>query len=256
MIRRLRVPFAGLILALQPLLAHAEVSVQVDRQGNVKSVHYLTGKSWRGKVIWGQVRARVPLETMLNPMGDTYGDLAPTLATHPITGQPWVVWPKNEGNQKRIMISTWNGKRWTVPARVAVPDPMGYDQLEPRLVFDASGTPYLVFTEAAPNGRVLFTTLVNGVWTPPLLLSDPAVDSRQPTTAIQGSELLLAYGTPAGKVSLSLEASRLVDSAINLMDSPIPPGSQSDPGDQDLPGGQGGRGGPGEPGENPFLQVQ
>lgn len=257
MIRRLRVPFAGLILVLQPLLAHAELSVQVDRQGNVKSVHYLTGRSARGKVIWGQVRARVPIEAMLNPLGDTYGDLAPTLATHPLTGYPWVVWPKNEGNQKRIMVSTWNGRRWTVPARVAIPDPMGYDQLDPRLVFDEAGIPYLVFAEAAPKGRVLFSTLVSGVWTPPLLLSDPAVDSRQPTTAIQGSELMLAYGTPTGRVSLALEASRLVDTAISLMDSPIPPGSQSGPGDQGLPGDPGGRGGPGGPGnEDPFLQVQ
>jgi len=257
MIRRLGVAFAGLILVLQPPLARAEVSVQVDRQGNVKSVHYLTGKSGRGKVIWGQVRARVPLEAMLNPLGDTFGDLPPTLATHPRTGRPWVAWPKNEGNQKRIMVSAWNGKRWSVPVRVAVPDPMGYDQLSPGLVFDAAGVPYLVFSEAAPKGRVLFTTLVRGVWTPPLLLSDPAVDSRQPTAAIQGSDLRLVYSTPTGQVSLALDASRLVDGAISLMDSPIPPGSQSGPGDSDAPGGSnppGGAGGAGD--QDPFLQVQ
>lgn len=257
MIRRWKIPIAGLILLLQPLLAHAEVSVLLDRQGNVRRVLFLTGKSRRGPVIWGQVRARVPLEAMLNPLGDTYGDLAPTLAIDPITGRPWVAWPKNEGNQKRIMVSVWDGRRWTAPARVALPDPMGYDQLSPSLVFDPAGVPYLVYEEAAPKGRVLFTTLARGSWTPPLLLSSPQVDSSQPTAAIQGSDLMLAYRTPTGPVSLALDASRLVDSAVSLMDSPIPPGSQSGPGDSDLPGGPGGRGGPGGPGdEEPFLQVQ
>jgi hypothetical protein len=59
-------------------------------------------------------------------------------------------------------------------------------------------------------------------------------------------------------VSLSLEAARLIDSAVNLMDSPIPPGSQSGSGDSGLPGGSGPPGGgQGEPGGgDTFLQVQ
>lgn len=253
---RLTVPLTGLVLLLQPLVARAEVSVQLDRQGQVKRVIYLTGHSRQGAVIWGQVRARVPLERMLNPLGDTYGDLAPTIATHPVTGNPWVVWPRNEGNQKRLMLSIWEGQRWSVPVQVAVPDLMGYDQLEPRLVFDAAGAPYLVYAEKAPKGRVLFTTLARGAWTPPLLLSRPQVDSSQPATAMQGSDLMLAYHTPAGQVSMALEASRLVDTAINLMDSPIPPGAQPGPDDPYFPGnsGSGSRGGSGN--EDPFLQMK
>jgi hypothetical protein len=197
----------------------------------------------------------VPLEAMLNPLGDTYGDLAPTIATHPMTGNPWVVWPRNEGNQKRLMLSAWEGQRWSVPVRVAIPDLMGYDQLEPRLLFDAAGVPYLVYAEKSPKGRVLFTTLARGAWTPPLLLSRPQEDSRQPSTALQGGDLMLAYRTPAGTVSMTLEASRLVDSALGLMDSPIPPGAQPGPDDPGFPGGSGpGSRGPGS--DDPFLQMK
>jgi hypothetical protein len=256
---RLMVPLAGFVLLLQPLPARAEVSVQLDRQGNVKRVVYLTGHSRKGAVIWSQVRARVPLEAMLNPLGDTYGDLAPTIATHPVTGNPWVVWPRNEGNQKRLMLSMWDGQRWTTPVRVATPDLMGYDQLEPKLVFDAAGAPYLVYAEKAPKGRVLFTTLARGAWTPPLLLSRPQEDSSEPATAMQGSDLMLAYQTPAGRVNLALDASRLVDGALSLMDSPIPPGAQPGPDDPGVPGGAGpgGRGGPAEPRkDDPILQMK
>ena len=255
MIRRLRVPLAGLILVLQPLLAHAEVSVQLDRQGNVKRVHILTAGSRRGSGIWSQVRPRVPLEHMLNPLGDTFGDLAPTIAMHPLTGTPWAVWPRNEGNQKRLMVSVWDGQRWTAPQTVAQADPMGYDQLTPHLVFDAEGRPYLVYGEKSPKSRVLFTTLVEGRWSPPLLLSDPRIDSSHPNAAIQEGDYRLLYRTPTGTSSLSIETSRLVDGAISLMDSPIPPGAQPGPGGSGFPGGSGG-GGSGTGDRDPFLQVE
>jgi hypothetical protein len=256
MSRRLKVSLAGLILMAHPLVALAEVSVQLDRQGKVRRVHVLTGSSRRGTVVWGQVRARVPLEAMLNPLGDTYGDLAPTVATDPLTGNPWAVWPRNVGNQKRIVLSIWDGKRWTAPVPVAVADPMGYDQVNPGILFDAAGVPFLVYSELSPKGRVLFTTVAREAWTPPLLLSSPQVDSREPVAAMDGENLKLGYRTPTGQVSVSFEAGRLIDSALSLMDSPIPPGSQSGPGDPQLPGGSksGGQGGPGD--EDPFLQIE
>jgi hypothetical protein len=67
---------------------------------------------------------------------------------------------------------------------------------------------------------------------------------------------MLAYHTPTGRVSMALEASRLVDGALSLMDSPIPPGAQPGPDDPAFPGGSGpgGRGGPGK--DDPFLQMK
>lgn len=221
---------AAAVLAIVPGAARAEVSVMVDTHGRVKRVVVMS----RGKAdsIWSQVRARVPAATLLNPLGDTYGDLAPSIAIHPVTGQPWAVWPHNDGNQKRLVISTWTGKEWSAPQPIVMPDLLGSDQIEPRLVFDAAGTPFLVFTESARPSRIRFVTVARGLWTPALSLSDEAVDSRAPVAALtsDGAGLSVRWATPAGEMARTVPTSTLVESATNLMDSPIPPGSSSTPG--------------------------
>jgi hypothetical protein len=233
---------AGLLLALVPATVRAEVSVIVDGHGRVRRVVYITKEGTRTSVVWKQVRPRVPLDELLNPLGDTTGDLAPTIAVHPQTGRPWVVWPRNEGNQKRLVYSVWEGKGWTPAQPVAAPDIMGWDQVEPRLLFDPEGTPYLLFTEASRKARILFTTLSRkGGWTPPLALTDGTVDSRGPLAALLGTDLKVSWTTPTGTVTQLLPAASLLESATNLMDSPIPPGSSTAP-DQppppDDPGGE------------------
>jgi hypothetical protein len=228
---------AGLLLVLLPAAARAEVSVLVDAKGRVKRVVYVTRDTGRSAVVWKQVRPRVPFESLLNPLGDTTGDLPPSIAIHPQTGRPWVVWPRNEGNQKRLVYSTWDGKAWTLPQRVAAPDIMGWDQIEPRLLFDPAGTPYLVFTEAARNGRILFSTVARGVWTPTLPLSDGTIDSRSPGAAVLGDDLKVTWSTPTGVVTKTLPTTALVERATSLMDSPIPPGSNPKPDDPEPPGG-------------------
>ena len=207
---------------LTPLAARAEVSVQVNPDGKVTRVIVLS-KGGSGR-IWRQVRGHVPAAQLLNPLGDTYGDLAPTIATNPKTGQPWVVWPQNEGNRKRLVASSWNGSAWTEPVRIAKSDLMGYDQTEPRLLFDAAGAPYVFFTEGTSHRRVLFVTLSDRGWTPPLRLSENGVDSRTPTAVLNGTDVKIGFTTPAGVVTRTLATGFLAESAFNLMDSPIPPG--------------------------------
>jgi hypothetical protein len=207
---------------LTPLAARAEVSVQVNPDGSVKRVVLLTkGASGR---IWRQVRGHVPAAQLLNPLGDTYGDLAPTIAVNPRTGQPWVVWPQNEGNRKRLVVSAWNGSAWTEPVRIAKSDLMGYDQTEPRLLFDAAGAPYVFYTEGASERRILFVTLSDRGWTPPLRLSESGVDSRTPTAVLDGGDVRIGFTTPTGPLTRTLSTTFLAESAFNLMDSPIPPG--------------------------------
>jgi hypothetical protein len=247
MTRRALLLCAGVVLTLLPTAARAEVSVIVDGRGHVKRVVYLTRNSDKSTVIWKQVRARVPFETMLNPLGDTTGDLAPSIAVNPLSGQPWVVWPRNEGNQKRLVLSMWNGRGWTDPQPIATPDIMGWDQVAPRLVFDQAGTPYLVFEEAARNGRILFVTRARGVWTPPLVLSEKGVDSRGPGAVLSDAALRVTWSTPTGVETRLLPTANLIEAATNLMDSPIPPGSASSPDDPKNPGGSD------EPTEKPVL---
>jgi hypothetical protein len=212
---------SGLVVALlAPAVARAEVSVQVNGDGQVTRVVVLA----KGGRIWRQVRGHVPAAQLLNPLGDTYGDLAPVIATHPKSGQPWAVWPQNDGNRKRLVISSWNGTAWTDPVRIARSDLMGYDQIEPRLLFDASGVPYVFYTEGAHQRRVLFVTPVRGVWSPPLRLSEVDVDSRAPSVLLSGDDIQISYQTSAGTVSRTVATTFLELTATNLMDSPIPPG--------------------------------
>jgi hypothetical protein len=238
---------AGLLLVLVPGLALAEVSVQLDQRGHVRHTLYLTRGPGGSRVVWGQVRDRLPLEVLLNPLGDNLGDLPPAIAINPRTHAPWVVWPQNVGNQKRLAFSAWDGKGWTAPVQIVRPDLMGSDQVEPKLLFDVAGTPYLVFTEESRPARVLFVTLSNGAWTPPILLSDRAVDSRHPMAAVRGSDLLLNYDTPTGSIDRVLPTGTLVKEAASLMDSPIPPGAlPTKPKDPSSPGG-------GEEPGDPFI---
>jgi hypothetical protein len=223
--RRLLSLCVGLVLVLLPAAALAEVSVQLDQQGRVKRVVYVTRGSGAGAGIWSQVRGRLPLEVMLNPLGDTFGDLAPTIAVNPASGAPMVVWPQNVGNQKRLVYSTFTNGAWTPTIAIVRPDPMGSDQIEPRLLVGSDGIPYLFFTEVTRPARVLFLTMSRGVWTPPVLVSDAKVDSRSPAASLLEAGLKLTYETPAGPVARVLSPTLLIEGATSLMDSPIPPGA-------------------------------
>lgn len=221
-------------LLLLPSLALAEVSVQLDGRGNYKRYWYLTLGRGRA-VVWGQVRPRLPQHLLLNPLGDTYGDKAPVIQVSPLTGRPWVVWPKNYGNIRQLAFATWEGARWTEPALVNPGAPLVYDDRDPALAIDAAGTLYLVWWRAEQTAKVYFSTLTERGWTPALLLSNPEVDSRTPSIALDGSTATITYGTPSGPVTMIVEASILVQSGASLMDNPIPPllGPPSTPGGGD-----------------------
>lgn len=236
--RRIRSSVLALALLLVPALAQAEVSVKLGPDGTYRRWVLLTP---RGRhVVWAQVRPNLPLEVQLNPLGDVLGDLPPVIGTHPTSGRPWVFWSRNVANVKELVFSTWGDAGWTVPQRIVpVGGPIPYDELDPAVGFTADGAPYLVWWRAEERGQVYFSTLVRGVWSPPLRLSDPAVDSRRPTILIDGWTARISFRTAAGTVTRSIETAVLVESAVDLMDTPIPPGYEpppDDPGQGDEPG--------------------
>lgn len=222
--RRFAVVCVGLALSFAAGQARAEVSVRLDADGQFKRMVILTRSAGR-PVVWAQVRARLPLEQILNPLGDTYGDLAPSIALNPITGNPWAVWPHNEGNQKRLMVSYWTGARWSDPVALGGVDAMGDDQVEPRLVFDASGAPFVLYTEAARPARILVRVLEGGQWSRTIRLSAASADSRAPVASIAGDALSVGWTTPVGPVTKVLSASAVKLEGFSLMDNPIPPGA-------------------------------
>jgi hypothetical protein len=217
-------------LLLVPALALAEVSVKIDPDGTYRRWMFITPRG--GSVVWGQVRPNLPLEVLLNPLGDVLGDLPPVVETHPASGRPWVFWSRNVANVKELVFSTWGDAGWTAPQRIVpVAGPIPYDELDPAVVFTPDGAPYLVWWRAEDRGQVYFSTLIRGAWSPPLRLSDPAVDSRRPTILIQGTTARISFRTAAGTVTRTFETAVLVESAADLMDTPIPPGYEPPPDD-------------------------
>ncbi|HEV8701218.1 MAG TPA: hypothetical protein VGV60_08105 [Candidatus Polarisedimenticolia bacterium] len=212
-------------LVIVPSLALAEVSVQFNGHGDFKRVVYLTGAHGRTYVVWGQMRPRLFPNTVLNPLGDNLGDLPPVIQLSPVTGLPWVVWPKNFGNLTQLVYSTWDasGKRWTDPRPIVAGMPLIWGDITPALAFDGFGTPYLVWARAEQTATVYFSTLMSGVWTPPLRVSDEGVDSRTPAITLDGTTAVITFRTPRGPVTKRFETGFLLDSAAKLMDNPVPP---------------------------------
>ena len=235
-----------LVLSLLPGLALAEVSVQIDHQtGAVKRVFYLVRSRGARPIVWAQVRPGVPQNQLLNPQGDVTGDLAPVIRLHPQTGNPWAVWPMRVANQYQVGVSYWTGTGWSPTQRiVTAPDPYYYDEVQPSFTFDFAGNPFVVWERAEPTHQILFSTLMGGVWTPPLLLSDPSLDSRGPSIEMDGARARISYATPTGTVTLTYDTTALLSAAASLMDTPIPPGHNKGGGDTsggtDSGGGSGG----------------
>lgn len=232
-------------LLLFPSMVLAEVSVQVDSLGNYKRFVYLTVGKGRTAVVWRQMRARLPQNLVLNPLGDNLGDRPPVIQVSPVTGYPWVVWPKNFGNIKLLVSATWEGtgKKWTEPSLIAPGAPLVYDDLDPSLAIDGSGTLYLVWSRAEQTAKVYFSTMIQGRWTPALLISEATVDGRAPSIVLSGKTAIISYQTPAGPVTRNYQAASLVQSAASLMDNPIPPLFGPPPGGDNPSGGGGGGGG-------------
>jgi len=222
---------AALALLVVHSVALAEISVQRNPDGSFKKVFYLT-RGGEARVTWGQVRPYLAPGDLLNPLGDNLGDLAPVIRTHPVTGLPWVFWSRNVAGLKQVVFAAWSDAGWTAPQAIVPVDGLPLrDELDPAVAFDAAGAPFVVWWRGGAVGEVVFSTRVGGIWTPPLRLSDAVVDSRLPSVAVEGTRATVSWTTPAGIVTRTFDTAVLINSATNLMDTPIPPGYSTDPGD-------------------------
>jgi hypothetical protein len=237
-LRGIRSWLAVAALVLLPSTVLAEVSVQLDAHGNYKRYWYLV--AGRGSSYWRQVRAHLPPPVVLNPLGDTFGDGPPTIQVSPVTGFPWVIWAKNFGNIQQLVYSRWDGGKWTEPALINPGQALVYSDREPAFAMDQSGRPYLVWVRDEQTAKIYFSTLIEGKWSPAILLSNPEIDSRTPSIALNGRAAVVTYRTPAGPVSLTYETGILVNSAASLMDNPIPPLVTPPPSPTPDPGSGGG----------------
>jgi len=239
--RPVRSAFAGLLLVLFAAPLCAEVSVVTDARGRYLKTLFLTESRGVRRVIWGQVRGGADPSTLLNLRGDRMGDSRPVMAEQPGTRQPWVIWSAGDGHDREIAFATWSGGHWQGPQFLERAD-NPYDDLDPRLAFDAAGNPLVVWWRREPIPRIYLSLLLNGAWMPPYPVSDAAVPSRHPSLRMSGTQAVVSFRTPQGQTVLFLNLQTLVmlPDGNGPLDGPVPPPDQRpSPGNGDgLDGGK------------------
>jgi hypothetical protein len=181
----------------------AEVSAEVDAYDNYVRTVVFTNASAKNVKIWSARNSpwnRVPL----NPDGDLTGDLWPVIVENPADmNHPWVVWSRHDGTDYDLAWSRWNwGEGWQTIAPVVEGVSGAGDDLDPSVVLDPTGRPYLAWwRNEGGHGQVYFTVFLSSRWMDPVTVSDPLVDSRSPVIGFEGSAIRIEYRTPQGPVS-------------------------------------------------------
>jgi hypothetical protein len=141
---------------------------------------------------------------VLNTTGDINGDLWPQILESPAAPHyPMVVWSRFNGSNYDMAWSRWTGAGWA-PIRYIAKRPTPGDDLDPDLAFDSIGRPYVTWWAEMEDGggMVFFSAFLSDRWLPPVLISNPAVDSRLPVLEVSSSrELSVTYETPGGSVT-------------------------------------------------------
>ncbi len=190
----------------------AEVRAITDRNGNYKMTRVLTQHvenhrtvTHRVPGVWSPVGRGTGPQT-LNPNGDRIGDLWPTIS-EPRVGPrfPWVLWSRLNGAHYDLVWSRWSRPGWSAPQWLVLEGVRG-DDLDPDVVFDAKGRPYVVWwTEDNGQGTVFFSVFLGNRWMPPLRISDASMDARHPDLRLEQDGLSIRYRTPAGRVEYKLQ---------------------------------------------------
>jgi hypothetical protein len=185
------------------LEARAEVSARTDRRGNYVTTQVIPVGLGGDRHIWSIRRAGLRLNSALNPAGDAYGDLWPTIAESPSAPyHPLVVWSRFNGIDYDLAWSRWSEQGWE-PVRWLADFTMPGDDLDADLAFGPGGRPYMVWwSESDAPARVFLSFYIAERWIAPIAISDAEVDSRYPTVEVEDAGLLkVLYETPEGTVT-------------------------------------------------------
>lgn len=178
----------------------AEVVAKTDRFGQYITTQIIATGSSENPKIW-TVRGRGGRhDTALNPDGDLYGDLWPTIAEGPAAPfHPWVLWSRSNGADYDLVWSNWTADGWGPVAWVR-PTVSPGDDLDPRVAFDSTGRPFLVWwSEEQGQGTVFLSMFLVTRWMSPFRVSDGQTDARYPELAFRGDGVAeVTYTTPHG----------------------------------------------------------
>ncbi len=202
----------GLFIALSVLAAawsfspiRGEVSVERDATGQqtgLLTTFHMRGGDDLGPVPWRVERSDIPLEWSLNPEGDANGDGRPDFAIDPVTRRPYVAWSWWDGTDYEIMISHWDGTRWTTPERLT--DNTTND-LGPALFYTEDGSRQLSWWRSNPKidetPKVWYREKaeLNDFWSSEEPVSETAQRALHPSVAAPGpDESFVAYQVDEG----------------------------------------------------------
>lgn len=220
-------------LALTVLLglssaARAEVRAITDRAGNYRLTRILTPHAnifhrlevgERAPGPWRPVGRGAGPQT-LNPEGDRQGDLWPTIIERrQRPNYPWVFWSRRNGSDYDLAWSRWTGHGWS-PIAWVFPDIPG-DDLDPAVVLDATGRPYLAWwANAEGGGQVYFSVFLETGWLVPLRVSEGQVDARRPKIEFRDGSIVIHFATASGDVEYTVSGvgSSSITDDINPLD--------------------------------------
>ena len=178
----------------------AEVSAEVDASGKYLKMIYIekaTGKSVKVWTVFWIKSTYYPL----NPYGDLNKDLKPAMRENIYDGnQPYVVWPRFDGNDYEIAYSKWTNTGWRPIAYVEDMDNLS-DDLDPAITFDIHGRAYMAWwRDEQPYGKVYVSVFLNTKWMDAYPISDEGVDSWDPDIKFnEKGQIQITFTTPSGQ---------------------------------------------------------
>lgn len=260
----LRLPIAaaaGLLLLAAAAPAGAEVAVRVDLDGDYRALLVSAGDT--GGNVWGvdrRSRDASRLSDPLNPEGAAHGDLFPTVRESPVRPfHPWAVWSRPDGDGHHLLWSRWTQTGWA-PVDLVGPDDLPGSDLDPRLLFDAGGTPLLTWWNAGPDAlddagaRVFISVFQAEGWSAPIAISPEGVDARRPELRVGAhGSVEVDYETPEGTLTqiVVLEVPDTITDDINPQYQLLLKGGPENRGSAGGGSGSGGSGGSGGDGGRP-----
>ncbi|MBP7146584.1 MAG: hypothetical protein KBD01_03500 [Acidobacteria bacterium] len=140
---------------------------------------------------WPTVRPGADRSRILNEFGGDNGDGFPAIGINPRTREPEAAWAFWDGHDHEIVVSRWDGMRWTAFRQLTNND---VEDLDPALEFTASGDRRFSWWRSDVAGpRILYMEDMQGLGSPEENVSDEAVASARPGIAIFAGLPRVAY---------------------------------------------------------------
>ena len=188
----------------------AEVRVHTSSTGEYERTTIIPGGPPWDPGIWntrGRSRGLRRGSTVLNPLGDRFGDLVPTITEgSQAPRHPWAVWSRFNGSDYDLVYSSWT-YGWSRIKRVTQ-TPLSGDDLDASMVFSRAGQPLVAWWNrdvVDGHGTVYFSMFLETRWLDPFQISDDSVGGRHPSIEIENGAVVIRYDSDDGLTRMSYQ---------------------------------------------------